>query len=152
MSCPPVRHGPQRPRRIECGACRGSHLATLCRKHFAGFGTISLIPAKPQGATSNLRGRHSDCRCSWAGRGPDCWTPFIIAIAYTACDASTDCISKLGIFLPARLILQYGPFRPSHTETSTSADSTWMLTSWTGPSAVTRAVSYKSSISRLPLA
>lgn len=84
--------------------------------------------------------------------GPDYCTPFITAIVYTTCDASTDRISELGIFFPARLILQYGPFRPFHTETSASADSTWVLTSWTAPGAVTRAVSYKSWRSRLPLA
>lgn len=69
--------------------------------------------------------------------------PFIIAIVYTTCDASTDCISKPGIFSPGRLILQHAPFYPLHTETSASARSTWVLASWIAPSAVTRAVSYK---------
>lgn len=55
-------------------------------------------------------GAHSDCRCSWARPRPDCWTPFIITIVYTTCDASRDCNSKPGIFLSGRLILQHASF------------------------------------------
>lgn len=83
---------------------RGSHLATLCRKHFAGFGAITIIPASMKGQPQ-IYGGSIGPSGQLSSPGPDCRTPLIIVMVYTASYASVPL--ELGFFFPGRLILQH---------------------------------------------